>query len=124
MTGHPPELRAAGGGRSWPSGGEPLHAVSTTEGIPISAFEDIAREMQDLELALLREGIEERTAERERCRRCGRTPLIGERIYRHQHGAMVCELCRALESDASLTSQLMHGPAFGHTIRVVDQRAA
>jgi hypothetical protein len=98
--------------------------VSTTEGIPISAFEDIAREMQDLELALLREGIEERTAERERCRRCGRTPLIGERIYRHQLGTMVCELCRALESDASLTSQLVHGPAFGHTIRVVDQRAA
>jgi hypothetical protein len=101
-----------------------LQAVHTTEGSQISAFEDIAREMQELELELLREGIQERTAGRERCRHCGRTPLIGERVYRHPHGTMVCQLCRSLESDASLTSQLMHGPAFGHTIRVIDQRAA
>ena len=80
--------------------------------------------MQELELALLREGIEERTAGRERCTRCGRTPLIGERIYWYERGSMVCELCRSLESEAPLSSRLMHGPAFGHTIRILDQRAA
>jgi ribosomal protein L37AE/L43A len=98
--------------------------MSTAEDVPISHPEDIAREMQDLELALLREGIEERTAERECCARCRRTPLVGERVYRYERGTIVCELCRSLEAGAPLSSQLVHGPAFGHTIRIIDQRAA
>ena len=98
--------------------------MSAAEDVPISPPEDIAREMQELELALLREGIEERTAGRERCARCSRTPLIGERIYRYERGAIVCELCRSLEPRAPVSSSLVHGPAFGHTIRIVDQRAA
>ena len=98
--------------------------MSTAEDVPISSPEDIAREMQELELALLREGIEERTAEREGCARCSRTPLIGERVYRFERGAIVCELCRGLEAQAPVSSSLVHGPAFGHTIRIIDQRAA
>ena len=98
--------------------------MSTAEDIPISPPEDIAREMQELELALLREGIEERTAECERCARCSRTPLIGERVYRYERGMIVCELCRSQEPRAPVASSLVHGPAFGHTIRVIDQRAA
>jgi hypothetical protein len=98
--------------------------MSTAEDVPISAGGDIAREMQDLELALLREGIDERTAERERCSRCNRTPLIGERVYRYEHDAVVCELCRSLEPGPARSTELVHGPAFGHTIRIIDQRAA
>ena len=98
--------------------------MGTAEDIPISTGEHIAREMQDLELALLHEGVDQRTAGAARCSCCGRTPLIGERVYRYEHGAIVCELCRSLEPSAPLSSSLVHGPAFGHTIRIVDQRAA
>jgi hypothetical protein len=97
--------------------------MSTAEDAPISPPEDIAREMQELELALLRHGVDERAAERDRCSRCQRTPLIGEHVYSYEHGP-VCELCRSLEPGAPLSSQLVHGPMFGHTIRIIDQRAA
>jgi hypothetical protein len=98
--------------------------MSTAEDIPIIAGEGIAREMQELELSLLREGIDERTAERERCSRCNRTPLIGEHVYRYEHDAVVCELCRSFELGPARSAELVHGPAFGHTIRIIDQRAA
>ena len=39
------------------------------------------REMPELELALLRRGLDELAADCERCRHCGRTPLIGERVW-------------------------------------------
>ena len=84
----------------------------------------MVREMQALELALLRGGIEERAAERRQCMRCERTPLIGERVYLYQGGSVVCELCRSFESISPMASELVHGPAFGHTIRIIDQRAA
>ena len=98
--------------------------MSTAEDLPISAGEDIARQMQELELALLRHGVDERDAERERCSSCSRTPLIGESIYRYEDGTVACQLCRTLEPDAPAAVELVHGPAFGHTIRIIDQRAA
>jgi hypothetical protein len=81
-------------------------------------------ETQDLELALLRRGVDERAAGSERCQRCNRTPLIGESIYFYEHGTMLCELCREGEREPPLSSGLMHGPAFGHTMRITDRRAA
>ena len=98
--------------------------MSATEDIPISTGDHISREVQDLERALLRGGIDERTAERERCASCERTPLIGERVYRYAHGELVCELCRTRELGPHVAIELVHGPAFGHTIRIIDQRAA
>jgi hypothetical protein len=98
--------------------------VSATEGIPISTGDYIDREMQDLELALLRGGINERAADRQRCARCDRTPLIGEHVYRYGRGEVVCELCRTGELGPHVAIELVHGPAFGHTIRIIDQRAA
>jgi hypothetical protein len=82
------------------------------------------REMPDLELALLRRGVDEIAAECERCRHCHRTPLIGERVYAYTSGAILCELCRTLEGDAPLSSRIVHGPEFGHTMRIIDQRTA
>jgi len=78
----------------------------------------------DLELALLRRGVDERAADLERCGRCHRTPLIGEQIYIYDQGFVRCELCRAKERDAPIASQLIHGPEFGHTIKIADRRAA
>lgn len=86
---------------------------------------DDGREIPELELELLRRGVDQRAAGRECCTRCGRTPLLGERVYTvDECGALACELCRALDGGPELGSHLVHGPAFGHTIRIIDRRAA
>jgi hypothetical protein len=83
------------------------------------------REMDELELALLRRGVHQRAAGRESCSTCGRTPLVGERVFMiDERGGLRCELCHALDGAPALGSRLVHGPAFGHTIRIIDQRAA
>jgi hypothetical protein len=78
----------------------------------------------DLELALLRRGLHEMEAGSERCSSCRRTPLIGERVYQYDADELVCELCRDSKREQPSGSRLVHGPAFGHTIRVIDQRVA
>jgi hypothetical protein len=82
------------------------------------------QDIDELALALLRRGIDARAAGRERCDHCGRTPLIGERVYVYGSDALLCELCRALEREPPAASQLVHGPEFGHTMRITDQRHA
>jgi hypothetical protein len=89
-----------------------------------TVHEAVAPSMAELELALLRRGVDQRDAGRECCSRCRRTPLIGERVYVHDRGLIVCELCRSLDGAIPRDSRLVHGPEFGHTIRIVDQRAA
>lgn len=84
----------------------------------------IARDMAELELALLRRGVDQRVAGIECCSRCRRSPLIGERVYDDGHGPVICELCRSLDADGPRSWRLVHGPAFGHTIKILDQRAA
>ena len=78
----------------------------------------------DLERALLRRGVGQRIAHLERCARCQRTPLVGERIYLYEHDVVRCELCRAAERHVPIGSQLIHGFELGHSIRITDQRAA
>jgi hypothetical protein len=80
--------------------------------------------MDELELALLRRGVDELSADRERCGRCHRTPLVGERIYTYGSGVTLCELCRPTHREEPLESRLVHGPEFGHTMRLSDNRAA
>ena len=84
----------------------------------------IDRELQDLELALLRRGVGDLVAERVHCDRCQRTPLVGERMYAYAAGKTLCELCRALEATAPDHADVVHGPEFGHTLRIIDRRAA
>ena len=81
-------------------------------------------ENPDLELALMRRGVDERATEYERCADCRRTPLIGERLYMYDDGAVRCELCRALSAASPARSRLVHGPEFGHTMKIADRRAA
>ena len=82
-----------------------------------------AREIGELELALLRRGLNERSAGSERCGNCTRTPLIGERVYVYSSGLIVCELCRELQREQPADSRTVRGPEFGHTMRITDQRA-
>ncbi len=80
------------------------------------------RAMPKLELALLRRGVDDLTEECECCGRCHRRPLIGERVYLYESGSVLCELCRALQGVAPAASHVVHGPEFGHTMRIIDQR--
>ena len=81
-------------------------------------------QIPDLELALLRRGVDERAAGCERCGDCERTPLIGERVYTYEDGVIRCELCRAMTADAPSHARVIHGPEFGHTMKIADRRAA
>jgi len=78
----------------------------------------------ELELALLREGVGRRDAVQERCRGCNRTPLVGETVYVLGQGLVICELCRSLEPDPPRDSRVVHGPEFGHTMKLTDRRVA
>jgi hypothetical protein len=78
----------------------------------------------ELELALLRRGVDALAAGCERCSHCHRTPLIGERVYVYASDTVRCELCRALDGERPLASRIVHGPEFGHTMRITDHRAA
>jgi hypothetical protein len=82
------------------------------------------RDMLELELALLRRGLDERLAGSERCTCCNRTPLVGERVYVYQSGVIACELCRERQPESPLQTRTVHGPEFGHTMRITDHRAA
>jgi hypothetical protein len=84
------------------------------------AFDDIA----GLERSLLRRGVDQRAADLERCGRCQRTPLIGERVYIYDRESVRCELCRDHERRPPVGSRIVHGPEFGHTMRITDRRAA
>ncbi len=83
----------------------------------------IVREMPDLELALLRRGLDVLSTTCERCGRCRRSLLIGERVFEYASGAALCELCANREHAAPASSHVVHGPEFGHTMRIVDRRA-
>ena len=82
----------------------------------------IIREMPELELALLKRSLSGLSDRCERCGSCGRSLLIGERVYLYESGATLCELCRNRERATPSESHTVHGPEFGHTFRVLDQR--
>lgn len=76
----------------------------------------------ELQVALLRRAADYYDAVRERCRTCRRTPLVGERVYVDPAGLVYCELCRVLGPEPALQSKIVHGPEFGHTMRLTDRR--
>jgi hypothetical protein len=83
-----------------------------------------ARDMPALERALLRRGMSDRTAQREVCAFCRRTPLVGERVYLAESGTMLCELCLPRERALPVRCSTIHGQEFGHTLRISHPRAA
>jgi hypothetical protein len=79
------------------------------------------QDIPELELALLRRGVDQRAAGRDRCKR---TPLMGERIYVYETGRLACELCRTREREVPVSSTLVRGPGIEQPMRIVDRRAA
>jgi hypothetical protein len=80
--------------------------------------------MPELELALMRRSLAALADSCERCSRCHRSLLIGERIYAYSNGHIVCELCRDREHAEPDEMRTVHGPEFGHTLRIIDRRPA
>jgi hypothetical protein len=77
----------------------------------------------DLELALLRRSVDRQASQRSTCVDCGRTPLIGERVFRFPHAPVVCELCRTRRAAEPESSSIVrHG--IGGTVRLLLKRAA
>jgi len=76
----------------------------------------------DFERLLLRAAVDDLAADRARCRDCGRTPLVGEDVHRYERGAVVCELCRMLRSDAPESTERVRHSEFGQAVRL--RRAA
>lgn len=73
---------------------------------------------QDLERALLRKSVGTLADRRDRCADCGRTPLIGETLYRYPGGSTVCELCRPLRRDGPAESERVRHSEAGLAVRV------
>jgi len=73
---------------------------------------------QDFERALLRKSVETLEQERHVCADCGRTPLIGETVYRYARGESVCELCRQLRRGEPQHSLLVRHTEAGLAVRV------
>ena len=77
-----------------------------------------------LEIELLRKGVGVRSRAGRRCSDCRRTPLIGERLYHYEGGALRCELCRPLRREEPVTSELVHGPEHGNGVVRITRVAA
>ena len=82
----------------------------------------VDRDMPELELALMRRSLAGLADTIERCDGCGRTMLVGEVVYEYASGRAACALCRDRERSDLADERRVHGPEFGHTIRVLDQR--
>jgi hypothetical protein len=72
---------------------------------------------RDLERALLRKSVGALAGDAAQCTDCGRTPLIGETLYRFA-GVPVCELCRPQRREAPTGSALVRNSEYGHAVRV------
>ncbi len=71
----------------------------------------------DLEIRLMQKSVDRLGQDFHRCEDCGRTPLIGERIYAYVSDEILCELCRALHVEEPIASQLVRHDA-GQNVRV------
>jgi hypothetical protein len=78
----------------------------------------------DLEIALLRKSVGSLTAGRHSCADCGRTPLIGERLFRFGASTSVCELCTPLRRAEPDAVELVRHMEAGITVRRIAPRAA
>ena len=78
----------------------------------------------DLEAALLRKSVGNLTAGRTTCADCGRTPLVGERMYRFGRAASVCALCTPLRDGEPDATELVLNFERGITVRRITPRAA
>jgi hypothetical protein len=81
--------------------------------------------VEQLERFLLRRGVGELEADRDRCADCGRTPLTGEHVhlYDGRSSGLVCELCRTLRREPPVASEIVRHCEHGHTVRLTARAA-
>jgi hypothetical protein len=77
-----------------------------------------------LHLALMRRSLPELANDSELCDDCGRRLLLGERVYEFESGTHCCQLCRARRDGEATAVHVVHSPAFGRTIRIVERRSS
>ena len=77
----------------------------------------LARPRPLVEISLLRHSLSELAERRRCCDHCGRTPLVGERVYLYAQ-AIVCELCRPQRRTAPERSELVRSPEHKRAVRV------
>jgi hypothetical protein len=82
----------------------------------------VLNDSDHLERHLLRQGVGALSADRHRCTDCGRTPLIGERVYGYD-GLPVCELCHVLRPTAPGSSEIVRHCEYGHAVRLTARAA-
>jgi hypothetical protein len=82
------------------------------------------RPRKDLERHLLRKSVGLLEADRDHCADCGRTPLIGEHVYRYDDHALVCELCRPLRREQPTREEPVRHSEHGHAVRIAIRAAA
>jgi hypothetical protein len=77
------------------------------------------------ERSLLRHAVAGLSADRHRCRDCGRTPLTGEQVhfYEGPRGGPVCELCRPLRREPPAASELVRHCERGGAVRLTARAA-
>ena len=77
----------------------------------------------DFERELLRRSLGSLESDRHRCVDCDRTPLEGERVYRFDRGAIVCELCRVRRGGDPERSEPVRTSEQGHAVRLMPRAA-
>jgi hypothetical protein len=81
------------------------------------------RALDDLSRRLLHRGLDRLSEDRDCCRVCHRTPLVGESVRRYANGSITCALCfdrRAGEPDRI---ELVHHSEWGHAVKPMPRAA-
>lgn len=72
----------------------------------------------DLERQLLRRSVGTLASGRHCCEDCGRSPLVGERVFRYGRGVVVCALCRPGRPGEPEATAVVRHPERGQAVRV------
>ena len=84
----------------------------------------MARVLDDLGRRLLRRGLDRLSADRDCCRVCQRTPLVGESVRRYSNGSITCALCFDRRAGDPERVELVHHSEWGHAVKPVARIAA
>ncbi len=82
------------------------------------------RPRTELDEHYIRKSVDALSDDRDACRHCGRTPLIGERVHRCEDGLLLCELCRPLRRVQDAREEVVRHCEHGHAVRIVARIAA
>jgi hypothetical protein len=81
------------------------------------------RVFPDLNLRLLRKGVDRLESDRDSCSVCHRTPLVGEHVARYANGTLACALCVDATRGEIERVELVHHSEWGHAVKPLGERA-